>query len=394
MNQETLLAWYDRFEKLVERLPGPIQKAVLGEIQPVKELFLEQRPPRILLLGSDDISRVEIVNSLFREQLVSLAEQRTLALTSGWETFRCIGRGSLQILEGRFSGNAPLSWASGGKDLPPDLILFLHRAGGSDEKLAAAVQQAARIGDELELKFQKRPAFIGVLEDAPPQPVATTGRTSQELEFENVLRANPAVNKIFARVISVSRWSRFRADGSADADDPNASHLNQLLGLLIDELPQSARLEMARISGVKSAQKKIAQTLVKAATAISAAIGAQPIPLADLPILTTLQSAMVAGIIYISGGDLNLRSAVKFIGALGINVALAIALREAARGTAKLLPGWGYAVSGAVAAAGTLAMGRAATGFFIDGVSLKEARKLFRKRPPKPPNEVEKLDDK
>ncbi|HEY5894684.1 MAG TPA: hypothetical protein VIT91_15795 [Chthoniobacterales bacterium] len=394
MNQETLLVWYDRFEKLVERLPGPIQKAVLGEIQPVKELFLEQRPPRILLLGSDDISRVEIVNSIFREQLVSLSEQQALALTSGWETFRCIGRGSLQILEGRFSGDAPLRWAAGGKNQPPDLILVLHRVGGSAEKLAAAVQQAARIGEELELKFQKRAAVIGILEGAPPQPVATTARTSEELGFENVLRANPAVNKIFARVICVNRWSRFRADGSADDNGAKDSDLNELLTVLIDELPQSARLEMARISGVKSAQKKIAQTLVKAATAISAAVGAQPIPLADMPILTTLQSAMVAGIIYISGGDLNLRSAVKFIGALGVNVALAVALRETARSTAKLLPGWGYAISGAVAAAGTIAMGRAAIGFFVDGVSIKEARKLFRKKPPKTENDVRELDDK
>ena len=37
--------------------------------------------------------------------------------------------------------------------------------------------------------------------------------------------------------------------------------------------------------------------------AICTAIGAQPIPLADLPILTTLQLVMVSGIMYLSGRE-------------------------------------------------------------------------------------------
>ena len=44
------------------------------------------------------------------------------------------------------------------------------------------------------------------------------------------------------------------------------------------------------------AQAEIAELLVKSTSAICAAIGAQPIPLADLPILTTLQLVMVSGL--------------------------------------------------------------------------------------------------
>jgi hypothetical protein len=43
-----------------------------------------------------------------------------------------------------------------------------------------------------------------------------------------------------------------------------------------------------------------------------------------------------------------------------------------------LLPGWGNAISGGVAAAGTYAIGRSAIAYFIEGISIGEARKLFR----------------
>ncbi|MFZ0916531.1 MAG: hypothetical protein WAN04_06525, partial [Candidatus Udaeobacter sp.] len=43
----------------------------------------------------------------------------------------------------------------------------------------------------------------------------------------------------------------------------------------------------------------------------------------------------------------------------------------------KFFPGWGNVVCGMVAGAGTYAIGRAASAFFIGGVSLKEARQKY-----------------
>jgi GTPase Era involved in 16S rRNA processing len=54
----------------------------------------------------------------------------------------------------------------------------------------------------------------------------------------------------------------------------------RLMGLLARELPNEARVEMIRVSRDREAQVQIAQVLVKSTSAISAAIGAQPIPLA------------------------------------------------------------------------------------------------------------------
>jgi uncharacterized protein (DUF697 family) len=134
---------------------------------------------------------------------------------------------------------------------------------------------------------------------------------------------------------------------------------------------------MARIAQDRAAQGEIAQTLVKSTTAICAAIGAQPIPLADLPILTALQLAMVAGIMYISGRERSLRGATEFVGALGVNVGVGMVLREGTRALLKFFPGWGNVVCGAVAGAGTYAVGRAAIVYFLEGLSLKDARRTY-----------------
>ncbi len=369
MKQDTLLGWYDKLEKLVSKLPGPLQKAILSELHPVREIFLEQRPARILLTGTSDVSRVEIVNSLFREQIIPLNDEHHLPVVPGWETFQRVAGGSVLLLDAREQKN--VHWGSGRDFFPPDIVIFSSRVAVKSAELQTAMEPLVQALVEIEAKFEKRPAVFGVIDGVMGD------RSPESFAIESALRANPTINKSLARVLPIARWSRFRADGTPD----ESSGLDTLLTQLVDELPAQAKLEMARISGVRPAQKRIAETLIKATTAVSAAIGAQPIPLADMPILTALQASMAAGIIYISGGELNVRSGLKFLGSLGVSIGVGLILRETARSAAKLVPGFGYAVSGAVAAGGTMAVGRAATAFFIDGFSLKETRQIFRRRP-------------
>ena len=149
------------------------------------------------------------------------------------------------------------------------------------------------------------------------------------------------------------------------------------MSILTRTLPNETRIELARITRDREQQRELAQVLVKSTCAICAAIGAQPIPLADLPILTMLQLVMVSGIMYVSGRERSLRAATEFIGAIGANLGVAMLLREGVRAILKFVPGWGNIVCGMVAGAGTYAIGRAATAFFIEGASLKEARRTY-----------------
>ena len=73
--------------------------------------------------------------------------------------------------------------------------------------------------------------------------------------------------------------------------------------------------------------------------------------------------------------------------ALGANVGAGMLLREGTRAVLKFFPGWGNVVCGMVAGAGTYAIGRAAIVYFVEGVSLKEAKRTYmasRKKRTKP----------
>ena len=161
--------------------------------------------------------------------------------------------------------------------------------------------------------------------------------------------------------------------------ETSSAESRHLMSLLAAELPNEAKIEMIRISRDRQAQLHVAQMLIKSTTAICAAVGTQPIPLADMPILTSLQVLMVSGIMYISGRERSLRAATEFIAALGANVGVGMLLREGARAMLKFFPGWGNIVCGMVAGAGTYAIGRAATAYFLEGASLKEARQTYLK---------------
>jgi uncharacterized protein (DUF697 family) len=111
-----------------------------------------------------------------------------------------------------------------------------------------------------------------------------------------------------------------------------------------------------------------------------AGIAAVPaIPMTVIP-LTTLQAGLVAGIAWIGGRSLDRKGSLEFLGGLGTNVGLGIGLREIARAIVKAIaPGAGSIVYATVAFTGTMAIGGAASAYFIRGVSLADAKKVFRR---------------
>jgi hypothetical protein len=61
----SLLQIVERLERLANKLPSKIRKAVLNELTPLKQLFLQQRPPRFLFAGSSAIPLRQVIAALF-----------------------------------------------------------------------------------------------------------------------------------------------------------------------------------------------------------------------------------------------------------------------------------------------------------------------------------------
>jgi uncharacterized protein (DUF697 family) len=365
MNQPLLLHVVERLESFLGKLPATIQKPILSELTPLKELFLQQRPPRFLFTGSHKTSLQETMGALFASTDSARMRDALIALYC-WQDVNLAERGVISILDAR----------------------------GADESAAARVQEELKrrgadiiffVDDGEDARGPRKrnlDDLIACLDWNEAGPAKTkiiglgVGLESRKVRLEEALTEKPAIRDRLLQVIDFSTASDSSAKQSIGAQ--------QLMSILARELPNQARIEMIRISRDREAQHEVAHVLVKSTTAICAAIGAQPIPLADLPILITLQLVMVSGIMYVSGRERSLRAATEFIGALGANVGAGMLLREGTRAVLKFFPGWGNVVCGMVAGAGTYAIGRAATVFFLEGVSLKDARRTYlasRKKP-------------
>lgn len=341
MNQTTLVQIAERLEGLATKLPETIRRPVLRELTPLKQLFLQQRRPRFLFVGSSKMAMPEIIEVLFAPD----SHERmnvTLTPVHRWIEWTIPGHGTVSILDAR---DADISSQRQIKeDLmrePADVVFFF---------------------DDGDLNLNQP---IDVLPGETKIIGLSLGSTRRVTELEQALDAQPSVRGHLLAVFRIA--------------EKQSSETRRLMSLLAAELPNQAKIEMIRISRDRHAQLHVAQTLIKSTTAICAAIGAQPIPLADMPILTTLQVLMVSGIMHVSGRERSLRAATEFIAALGANVGVGMLLREGARAMLKFFPGWGNVVCGMVAGAGTYAVGRAATAYFLEGASMKEAKQTYLK---------------
>jgi uncharacterized protein (DUF697 family) len=360
MNNSALLHIVERLEGFLGKLPESIRKPVLSELIPLKELFLQQRAPRFVLTGSDEMPLLEFVARIFAPGAEESPSRETLTGLYQWQSIALGKHGSIEVLDAR----------------------------GADEAALDLVREA--------LHQQRTDLFFFL----PPERASQAPARKEIERLEKLLQWNGPGAKLLELQVSDAA-SVLKKETGSPAICASLIGIFPLGGALrrrlVSELPNEARVELVRSGGDVHAQTEIAELLVKSTSAICAAIGAQPIPLADLPVLTTLQLVMVSGIMYLSGRERSLRAATEFVGALGANVGIGMILREGARAALKFFPGWGNVVCGMVAAAGTFAIGRAAMVYFIEGATLRDARRAFvvnkKKRITLPAGEARALPD-
>lgn len=385
VNRASLLHIIERLEGFLGKLPETIRRPVMQELTPLKELFLQQRAPRFVLTGSSRMPLTQVVATLFAWTPPPEAPDVLMELFR-WHTMDLSGRGTVSFLDARGadSRSAPKVLEEL-KAEPADILLHIADETveeGDLNNLASflRVQPPAHVPKVIGVVAREQSARARRPHNGD-KPVATS--SSLRTQLQTALQERAEIAPQLLHVIEIS------------ADEPNTG-AQQFMTLLARSIANEARVEMARIAQDRAAQREIAQTLVKSTTAICSAIGAQPIPLADLPILTALQLTMVAGVMYISGRERSLRAATEFVGALGVNVGAGMVLREGARALLKFFPGWGNVVCGAVAGAGTYAIGRAAIVYFLEGLTLKDAKRAYlasrKKRPREQSRSVKQIE--
>jgi uncharacterized protein (DUF697 family) len=346
LKRDHLLGLYDRLTGLIEKLPGGIQKPVLRELVPIRELFLESRSARILLLGPEGLSVPELLLAFTNGTPVHAGES-----DNGWRTYEIPERGHLQILDAR--SDVPQAHVETALTrFAPDAILLL-----------TAPAKASGIGNVEGPDHASARAALCERDI----PLFGLGPLSEKARLQAVISAD--------REFSTRKTSVF-----------SFGDMEEFSEALCSALPNPAKLEFARLTGARRAQAHIAGSLLKSFTAVCGVVALQPIPLADMPILTALQTLMVGLIIQTTGRKAGPRLIGEFVGALGVNIGAGFLFREGARAIVKVVPFWGNAVSGFVAGAGTYAIGRAAIAYFIEDIPITETKKLFKRLLPDKPS--------
>jgi len=365
----SLLQIVERLERLAARLPSKIRKAVLSELTPLKQLFLQQRPPRFLLAGSAKVPARKIISALFGS--AEFVASNATAPLCRWFDVGFPEGGKISVIDIRGVDHSTAIHARDElKYRAADIIFFIHDEGFAQElekRELANLNSYLSWNETLETDRKIIEIIVPPFEEIASRDQNDLGATRDE----RVVGSSLVKRGVFLETLRL-----IRVDNDQGFELPPAE-ARRLMSILARELPNEARMEMIRISRDREAQREVAQLLVKSTTAVCTAIGAQPIPLADLPILTSLQLMMISGIMYVGGRERSLRASAEFAGALGANVGAAMLLREGARAILKFFPGWGNIVCGLVAGSGTYAIGRAATAYFIEGVSMKDARRTY-----------------
>jgi len=312
---------------LIQKLPIPFKTSVLKELNPIRAIYIERRAPRICILGASTRSAVELIFGLGTGELTE--EQSRL----GWTNFKNANSARISIFDARGNNQeAPMGLPL--SEPAPDLVLvFPDESNFTDISITSPLPNLPGV-----------PVFklsAGTIALSPIHPPLS--------------EINPPLPSHSASSIQHNEWQ----------------------ALLCASLPLEAQLEFARLLSAKRAQAYIASTLLKSFGAVSGAVGMQPIPVADMPLLFSIQATMVALIIHTSGRPASLKLASEFLAALGVSAGAGFLFRETARALLRFIPIWGNAVSGIIAGTGTYAIGRAAIAYFIDDSPLVETRRLF-----------------
>ncbi|CAM4067186.1 YcjF family protein [Deinococcus marmoris] len=108
-----------------------------------------------------------------------------------------------------------------------------------------------------------------------------------------------------------------------------------------------------------------ADEVIKSAALLSGAVALEPIPFADILVITPVQAKMVLHIGKIYGFDISPERALEIVRELGVTIAYGMAARQLMRGLAKLaLPVIGGIITAPAVYGWTFALGRVAQSYF------------------------------
>lgn len=388
-------------DEIIEMTPGKAEnkefiiKEVLGPaLGEVEELIDDSRPPRLYVFGRSGAGKSSLINALANKEVAEVGTVEPTTVESNmynvpfpeqyaeWDVID--SRGLFESVSP--DGDVPADTVSFVKqdleEYRPDILLHVMtpdqvRAGEDDFKTVQHLR------DELGALFppvvyclNKVDTHLSPGGDWPPEENPTlSGDIRRNLDF--VCRVLGEEDKTAIELGSPFRGYRFDSNRHVGVipvflkSEPSYWNIETLSWMVCDFLPNDARLQFAQAQQREELMRRMSRNITNRFSAIATTIGGAPAPVADIAILTPLQILLVMLIGSFSCREMSLSTAREYLGALGTTSVAGLAARGVARSLIQIVPGVGWAVSGAIAGGGTYAIGRSAEAYFFNGETIK-----------------------
>lgn len=385
------------FEVVSKPLPAEarkfIKEKIMGEVfDEVRKLIEDSRPPVLFLVGRSGHGKSSLLNALANRKVAEVGDIKPTTTESipyeiyfpdryaSWSVIDTRGIFETTRPDGAIDEDASKVLERDILKYKPDIIIHVINATearnlSNDLKVLKDIKNKLKKETDIEtptIIAMNKIDTLGNPRDWPPEENGKKSALIKEsidymtkdilnsLEFKKLdlnmaIKGYKIYDSEYLGVIPVS---------SLEDDLWNIETLSDFIG---EQLPDEALIDFYQAQKRKEQLKKLSTKMINRFSAIAGTIGASPVPVADIMILTPLQLLMIAIVGGLSCREFKKETAYEFLAAAGLNVGVAFGFRSAAQQLLKLIPAAGWAGSGAIAASGTYAIGKSAEAYFFSG---------------------------
>lgn len=385
----------DQLDTISELGPGDnkeTQKAmewVFGEaLDEIDEMINESRPPRLYVFGRSGAGKSSLINALANKDVAEVgdiepttveSQMYNISFNDRYATWDVVdSRGLFESVSP--DGDVPADTVEFMKqdleEYRPDVLIHVMtpdqvRAGEDDFEVVEDLRE--ELGDlfpPIIYCLNKVDTHMSPTDTWPPEDNPTlSGDIRSNMEFvrniigEAEMKPFSSDNPLYGYEFESTKYVGVVPVYLKEDPYWNINTLSWLIG---DHLPTDARLQYFQAQERTELMREVSRDWTNRFSVAAGGVGAAPIPVADIIILSSMQALLVILIAGLSCRELDASAAKEYVGAMGGAAMTGIAARSAARSLIQVVPGAGTGVSTVMASGGTFAIGRSAERYFFD----------------------------